>query len=201
MPCSSGSYITFRKPLYFTLRKKVIYSLLPLLLMFAFFCLGPFARDFARAFPALSFCVFVVLPVAVVCLIPFWNGDLGIRRHFGVSGGGFIVQVRFTPRRIGGFEGWLEDADDVGVLSVVDGQLVFAGDSTEMVIVRDDIDSVSTRNAGVRTLWMCGETRISLAREIEGFIGLEVSSRQALTVPQTRRFNRALEQSIRELVA
>jgi len=68
----------------------------------------------------------------------------------------FVVQMTLSPRLHTGVRGFLEDADDIGLLTFTDNTIIFYGDQTTLKLPIDSITEVSTRNIGFRGLWVCG---------------------------------------------
>ncbi|MFA6244751.1 MAG: hypothetical protein WC655_27650 [Candidatus Hydrogenedentales bacterium] len=214
------SYLELRDPSFYGLKERfwwpIFYQGIPSLLAVAIlpwlmhnrFLWLPYLHDFLGLDGAYSFTlmrlyatVFLIAYAGVVVFLmlyflPFLNANGRIARHF-QEPDGFVVQVRFTPRRYTGFGGWFEDADDVGLLRVEDGSLTYTGDGAQFEIKREDIAYAEHRNIGYRMLWLaCNETRIGLKKPMEGIAEFIFSSRQATTLPAARRLNRAIQHAI-----
>jgi len=125
-------------------------------------------------------------------LSPFFQGNAFLPDRFPLRGQGFIVQITFTPRRYGGVEGLLEDADDFGVFSVQGDCVVFQGDSTHLSVHKNDLAAISFQNAGWRAFWMMGDSvSFTLKAPVSGIAQFVVHTREGNTILKARSINRA----------
>lgn len=130
--------------------------------------------------------------------LPDFSGNTRIAKWFASRPKGtWMVQLTLTPRRYTGMEGLAEGADDVGVLSIEPGRLVYSGDAIDFSISRDKIQAMATRNLGWRGLWSLGNAiDLTLAQPIAGISGLALAPRQDATLPNQWRSARKLEASL-----
>lgn len=99
----------------------------------------------------------------------------------------FITQVSLSPRLYCGLRGFLEDADDIGWLEIVDEGLVFNGDRAKVCLPFASIERMAHQNCGYRMLWMAGR-RIRLFTPVfEGIQFIEFTERDSNTIPTSRR--------------
>jgi hypothetical protein len=113
----------------------------------------------------------------------------------------YVVQLTRNPRQRSGLLAILEDADDVGVLSLTDSGLVFMGDSIRLTVPFDRVRGLRLRNVGWRALFAYGaQTGFSVAGlEKEGtFVFVERSS---WLLPTSRKTARRMYQRLRQRVA
>jgi len=142
--------------------------------------------------------------LAVTCVfLPFGLGNSCIsrlvRRSVNSTSSAserFIVQMTATPRLRTGLRAVLEDADDVGWLSIEGSDLRFEGDSVELKIPREAVAGIRPENIGLRTLFVYGPR---LALEVRGFDNLncvEFAERSSLLLPASRRTSRQMRQTV-----
>jgi hypothetical protein len=115
--------------------------------------------------------------------------------------GGFVVQLTFSPRLSRGFRADLEDADDLGYLSIDDSALVFHGDAVKLVIPLSRIERVQARNFGWRGLFLCGERSVVTVRGLTNVRWLEFAERSSWVLPTSRRMGRQLYERLRAATA
>ncbi|MBX7259652.1 MAG: hypothetical protein K1Y02_25070 [Candidatus Hydrogenedentes bacterium] len=222
---SEESYIEFREPTFFRTREKVLwqlyYQLIPVALYIAslpilhksFIQWTPFVLGYLGFFGSYSWhairlialmALFAyMLPISFLAFycMPWLSGARRVVARFG-GPDGFVVQVRFLPRRFTGIVGWLEDADDLGLLRIDAEGLRLSGDGVEFEIQREDIASVSHSNVGWRMFWLAGnETRVDFRHPIEGISAVVFSSRGSITLPGVRRLNQSIALATRALIA
>ncbi len=76
----------------------------------------------------------------------------------------FFVQLTRHPRTRSGWLALLEDADDIGFLSLTDSAVVFDGDSVRLTAPYAEIKDLQLQNAGWRALFAYGpRTAFSLS--------------------------------------
>jgi len=68
----------------------------------------------------------------------------------------YVVQLTREPRIQTGIRAILEDADDIGVLSLTDAGLDFNGDSVDLSVPFKALRDLHQRNAGGRALFLYG---------------------------------------------
>lgn len=130
--------------------------------------------------------------------LPYFSGNTRIARWFSSRPKGtWMVQLTLMPRRCTGMEGFNEGADDVGILSIEPGRLVYSGDATEFSISRDKIQAMTTRNLGWRGLWSLGNAiDLTLAHPISGVSSITLAPRKDATLPNHLRTAWRLEVSL-----
>ncbi len=145
----------------------------------------------------------LLLPLAVfggtAYFLPFGLGNAyvtwlvrALNPAAGQDPDGFIVQLTLSPRIRSGLWAELEDADDIGYLRLTETELVFEGDSVKVSVPYSQIERVSSRNIGLRGLFVYGR-RIAL--EISGFpkaSALEFAERSSWVLPASRRTTQRL---------
>lgn len=131
--------------------------------------------------------------------LPYFSGNTRIAGWFASRPKGtWLIQMTLIPRRCTGMEGFNEGADDVGILLIEPGRLVYSGDAVEFSISRTEIQAMATRNLGWRGLWSLGNAiDLSLAQPIAGVSGLALAPRRDATLPSQWRSARKLEASLR----
>lgn len=103
-----------------------------------------------------------------------------------------IVQLTLQPRLRTGTRAELEDADDIGYLTVNESAVEFVGDSVKMRLPLTSIRQVRSRNIGFRGLFVYG-ARICL--EVDGLPGItsvEVAERSSRFLNESRRLTQSL---------
>lgn len=141
-----------------------------------------------------------LLALAVTaCFLPFGLGNTHITRlvrslhpDAGQKEDGFIVQLTLSPRLRSGLRALMEDADDIGYLTVSASELCFQGDSVRLSVPWRDIRLVRPRNIGWRGLFVYGrriKLEVSGCREAESF---EVAERSSWLLPASRAITRRL---------
>jgi hypothetical protein len=147
-----------------------------------------------------------LIPIAAVCsatyFLPFGFGNTHISRlvrspafHAGAQSGGFIVQLTFNPRMRSGLRALLEDADDIGWLTISDSELVFTGDSIRLSIPRSRISRLRAQSIGWRGLFVYPRVVLSVSG-LPQVSELRFADRSSLVLPTARRKTRELYQSL-----
>jgi hypothetical protein len=145
---------------------------------------------------------------ATACILPFGLGNTYITRLVrslnpaaGPKGDGFIVQLTLCPRLRSGVRALLEDADDIGYLTLGASGLCFQGDSVKLSVPWENIRLVQPQNIGWRGLYVYGR-RIKLVilgwPEVESF---EVAERSSWLLPDSRAITRDLYERLSSSVA
>lgn len=104
----------------------------------------------------------------------------------------FIVQIKLRPRLQSGLRAWLEDADDIGVLSFTESKLLFEGDAIRLSVPFEEIQQVCRQSSGWRGLFVYGAP---VALEISGLAQvrhLEIAERTSWLLPTSRKIAAAL---------
>jgi hypothetical protein len=100
--------------------------------------------------------------------------------------GAHVCQISMTPKICCGLRAVLEDADDIGYLSISDNSVVFKGDTIDFSIPKAEISDIRSCSIGWRGYWIAGR-RIKLAVSgHEKFKEIEISERHSCTIPGSR---------------
>jgi len=111
----------------------------------------------------------------------------------------FPVQIALRPRLHDGIRGWLEDADDIGYLTVSSTGITFTGDHVSVRLPSESIVSVRTRNIGCRGFWFCGR-RIELTSALlSDRECVEFGDRAAFTALGCARNTESIVQTIKSV--
>jgi hypothetical protein len=148
----------------------------------------------------------VLLPFSAIILgaffLPFGFGNRVVTRLVQEQAGAkpgpddFIVQVTFSPRIRRGMRSLLEDADDVGLLSFSDSELVFKGDSVTLRVPFRCLRTVKKRSLGLRGLYVYGDR---VAAELDGLPGMKSAAfaeRSSYILPTSWKVTRMLHAKI-----
>ena len=109
---------------------------------------------------------------------------------------GFVVQLTLKPRIRSGIQAALEDADDIGWLSLAESALVFHGDAVTLSVPYDQLSSVQLRNIGIRGLWVYGQRIEITVPKLPGVESFTVAERASWLLPTSRRTTRELFQRL-----
>ncbi len=145
----------------------------------------------------------VLVPFLVLAgtayFLPFGLGNTHIgrlmRRHAPTAGSGtdgFVVQLTLFPRIRSGLRAVLEDADDIGHLSLTGSGLIFAGDSVRLSVPYDRIETVRPQNVGVRGRFVYGRRIKVKVSGLPGIELLEFAERSSWVLPTSIRITRQL---------
>jgi hypothetical protein len=113
----------------------------------------------------------------------------------------FVVQLTLCPRLRSGVRALLEDADDIGWLSLSDTHLVFQGDSVRLSLPFEQIRRLEQPRHGWRRFFLCDprlELSVSGLAQVEG---LQLAERSSWVLPSSRRTTRALRQLVAAKIA
>jgi hypothetical protein len=110
------------------------------------------------------------------------------------EGEGFIVQLTLSPRIRAGLRAIMEDADDVGYLSVTADAIRFAGDSVRLCVPQSSIEEVQIQNIGLRGLYVYGGRVAVRVRGLPGVEVLEFAERCSWFLPGSWRISRRLQE-------
>ncbi|HSU57581.1 MAG TPA: hypothetical protein VLT36_26300, partial [Candidatus Dormibacteraeota bacterium] len=106
--------------------------------------------------------------------------------------GEFVVQITVYPRLRSGVRALVEDADDFGLLTCTDSELVFRGDSLQLNIPYEQISQLHPHNVGVRGRFLYGR-RIEMAiTGVPGAQVIEMAERSSWFLPGSKRIAREL---------
>ena len=111
----------------------------------------------------------------------------------------FLVQLALHPRLHDGCRGWLEDADDIGFLTISADGVTFTGDHVSLHVAPESIERLRVRNVGWRGLWFCG-SRIELSvSDLNNVDTIEFCDRNALTALGCARNSKSMIHAIRNM--
>lgn len=142
--------------------------------------------------------------VFATALLPFGFGNPYIARLVrklgpppGPPDRSFIVQLTAQPRVRSGLRGVIEDADDVGWLSVTETGLVFQGDSLRLTVPFELLANVRARTIGLRGLFLypCMELRVGGLGETQT---LRFAERSTVWLPACRTVSRRMTRLLSE---
>jgi hypothetical protein len=112
------------------------------------------------------------------------------------DGSRFIVQITFSPRICAGLRALLEDADDVGHLTITQTEIIFRGDSVNLTIPFSQIRNIQAENVGLRGLYIAaGRIRLEVGG-MDEFQTVEIAERSSRVLPTSRRISRELLEAI-----
>ena len=100
----------------------------------------------------------LILSLAAIWLAPsifhvnYYIRSLVLRTQPSPPGDGYVCQISTAPRQYTGLRGFLEDADDVGWLTVTEDGLRFNGDHTEAQLSWRETTSLQLSGIGWRGL-------------------------------------------------
>lgn len=136
-----------------------------------------------------------------IYFLPFWLGNPYVtylvrlfERAPPTKRRRFIVQVTFDPRLRTGLRGLAEDADDIGVLTFDDADLVFEGDSITIRLPLNQVSGLKLKNIGWRGLWLASERVTISIVNVPGVNSLEICERFSWTIRKSRRITQELYQ-------
>ncbi len=148
--------------------------------------------------------VMCVMVAASLYFIPFLlaNGYASklVRRHVStadMSVDRYTCQIALTPRIHSGLRGFLEDADDIGVLTIGATHVRFEGDSVRFSIPFTHV-VVEAENIGIRAAWISGQKIRLRVRDFGPYESVVVIERGSLTTPTARRTSAAILNVLRE---
>jgi hypothetical protein len=159
-----------------------------------------------RSISPLIWPIFLISDIAIMIfasafIAPFSFCNYWIRRHFQPATG-IVVQASFCPRRCVGVEGFLEDADDFGVLTIDNAQIAFIGDGGEFLIAPDTIETITGTNIGWRGFYLLApRIVIHLKENAFPFKSVTFLERQSLTMIGNRQTTKRISEQLRILIA
>src|SRR5262249_24655265 len=123
-----------------------------------------------------------LIPLLTICaatlFLPFGFGNTYVTqlvRGLGSAdsnvANSFVVQITFFPRIRSGLRAILEDADDIGSISLSNGALAFQGDSVRFTIPYSQLSDVRLQTIGLRGLFVypCIAVTVSGLPEVISF--------------------------------
>jgi hypothetical protein len=105
-----------------------------------------------------------------------------------------VVQLTTNPRMHAGVRAVLEDADDVGWLTITDTHLRFDGDSVRLALPLSDIQEIRLRNIGFRGFFLSASRLCVTSLKLGGLKSVEFSERSTMALPRSRKTTRELWQ-------
>ena len=99
------------------------------------------------------------------------------------------VQLAITPRLCKGLRGFLEDADDIGRLTIFQEGIRFEGDHVYIELPFSAIDELTHVNSGARLIWLVGRRVRTETTVFEGVQRLEFLERESNTIMTSRRIS------------
>jgi len=154
-------------------------------------------------FSLLTALIPLLVVAATAYFLPFGLGNTHITRLVqslnpaaARGGEGFIVQLTLSPRLRSGLRALLEDADDIGYLTVRGDELLFQGDSVKLSIPLDHIELVRPQNIGLRGLFVYGRRIQLVVRALKQVESLEFAERSSRLLPTSRAITKQLYQRL-----
>jgi hypothetical protein len=152
-----------------------------------------------------------LIPFGAICgatyFLPFGFGNAHIsgllRRRPNPHPGepaGWPVQLTCSPRLRLGLRALLEDADDIGHLTVTESGLVFEGDSIRLTLPWRCILGLRAQSIGWRGLFVYPRLVLTVS-EISGLKELRFADRSAWVLPTARKRTRELYRRLVEMSA
>jgi hypothetical protein len=108
----------------------------------------------------------------------------------------FIAQLSLKPRLRPGLRGLLDDADDIGRLSLTESELIFHGDSVRLAVPLARIAGVRTHNVGLRRFFVYGPRVEVVVVGMPGYTALEFAGRSPQFVAGSRKAARQLRKRL-----
>ncbi|MFA6567973.1 MAG: hypothetical protein WCS96_07145 [Victivallales bacterium] len=100
--------------------------------------------------------------------------------------GAHVCQISMTPKLCCGLRAFLEDADDIGYLTISSDCIEFRGDSIEFSIPKAEISNFRNYNIGWRGCWIIGKRIKFTISGHDKFKEIEVCERHTCTIPNSR---------------
>lgn len=154
-------------------------------------------------FSLLTILIPLLVVIATVCLLPFGLGNTYVTRLVSslatAAGKGedeFVVQLTLSPRIRSGVRAILDDADDVGYLSLTSAEVVFQGDSVKLSVPYDHIVEIQPHNVGLRGLFVYGRRIGVLVSGSPRMEGLEFTERSSWLLFTSKRITRRLYEQL-----
>lgn len=139
----------------------------------------------------------------VTALLPFGFGNTyaaklarSLSSASASAGERFLVQITLAPRLRSGLRALIEDADDIGWLSLEDSGLAFRGDSIDLFIPYSQIQRVRAGSIGMRGLFLYPSLCLDV-KDFSSYSALKFAERGAWFLPATRRASRKLASQLR----
>lgn len=197
----SGAQLEIGPPRLFSTRAVLTIYAYGLLLVLPFL-VSVFAVSMLRLGPWTA-----MIPMLCVVLsatyLPFAFGNARVARlvralnpSAGRRPDSFIVQVTLRPRIRSGLRAALEDADDVGCLSLNPAALEFQGDSVKLRVPYDLLGTIRLTSIGLRGLWVYGPRLNIGVSGLPNVAALEFTERESWLLPTSWRTTRELRRRL-----
>jgi hypothetical protein len=154
-------------------------------------------------FSLLTALIPLLVVVATAYFLPFGLGNTHVTRLVrslnpaaAQDAAGFIVQLTLSPRLRSGLRALLEDADDIGYLTVRGDELLFHGDSVKLTIPLDHIELVRPQNIGLRGLFVYGRRIRLVVPALTQVESVEFAERSSCLLPTSRAITKRLLQRL-----
>jgi hypothetical protein len=108
----------------------------------------------------------------------------------------FIAQITLTPRIRSGLRALLEDADDVGWLTVSDSGLLFQGDSILLSVPFRRIETVTAESIGWRGLFLYGPQTVITVIGLPNVSAFKLAERSSWLLTASRKNARKLQSCV-----
>src|ERR1051326_6236439 len=125
---------------------------------------------------ALTFIVPVLAVVLTVFFLPLGFGNPYVKRLVRSlqpsprpEQTSFKAQITFNPRIRSGLRALLEDADDVGWLTLSDTELLFQGDSVILSVPFARVQAITSESIGYRGLFVYGRPTVITVNDFRDF--------------------------------
>lgn len=115
--------------------------------------------------------------------------------------GEIFCQFTAYPRRNSFFRRFMDDADDLGMLSIDDEGLSFQGDHTSFFLPKSMIEEIEYYSEIPRSLGMSKRTRIMISPEAEPFFVFEFGELETCTITSLLKNPKKIHEKIRKLSA
>jgi hypothetical protein len=109
----------------------------------------------------------------------------------------FVVQLTRNPRTRSGLSALLEDADDLGVLSLTDSAIIFNGDSLRLTVPYDSVRNLKQLNSGARGLFAYGGSTSFSVAGLSQAGEFKFAERSSLLLPTSRKTAKRMYQGIK----
>jgi hypothetical protein len=108
----------------------------------------------------------------------------------------FIAQITFNPRIRTGLRALLEDADDVGWLTLTDSELLFRGDSVVLSLPFVRVDAITSEGIGYRGLFVYGRSTVISVPDSPDFHSFKLAERASWVLSDARRNAKKLHDAL-----
>lgn len=109
----------------------------------------------------------------------------------------FVCQISFEPRRYGGIRGFLEDADDIGLLKFETSRLLYEGDGLTFCVPYDHVEIIRELSSGWIGVGILGKRVKVRLRLPDSEQVLIIGERHSRTLPESRKIARKIIEQLR----